>query len=103
MTAKRYIDIYEAYDRFYEGERIREDQWDYSVVPVNASLMKEKYDISFGKDIIPTDPDLCDRLFLAGVDMLLTTGFYNTDLGGVCASLKRIFGQRRGQAICLCR
>ena len=83
MTAKRYIDIYEAYDRFYDGERIREDQWDYSIVPVNASQMKEKYDISFGPDIIPTDEDLCERLFLAGVDMLLTTGFYNTDLGRV--------------------
>ena len=83
MTAKRYIDIYEAYDRFYDGERIREDQWDYSIVPMNASQMKEKYDISFGPDIIPTDEDLCERLFLAGVDMLLTTGFYNTDLGRV--------------------
>ena len=83
MTAKRYVDIYEAYDRFYEGKRVREDQWDYSIVPTNASLMKEKYDISFGPDIIPTDEDLCERLFLAGVDMLLTTGFYNPDLGRV--------------------
>ena len=83
MTAKRYVDIYEAYDRFYEGKRVREDQWDYSIVPTNASLMKEKYDISFGPDIIPTDDDLCERLFLAGVDMLLTTGFYNPDLGRV--------------------
>lgn len=83
MTAKKYVDIYEAYDRFYEGERVREDQWDYTIVPMNASLMREKYDISFGPDIIPTDPDLCERLFLAGVDMLLTTGFYNSDLGRV--------------------
>ena len=45
--------------------------------------MKEKYGISFGPDIIPTDDDLCERLFLAGVDMLLTTGFYNPDLGRV--------------------
>lgn len=83
MTAKRYVDIYEAYDRFFEGERMREDQWDYVTVPNNAAAMKEKYKISFGKDIIPTDPDLCERLFLAGVDMLLTTGFYNTDLGRI--------------------
>ena len=83
MTAKRYIDIYEAYDRFYEGERVREDQWDFSIVPTNAAKMKEKYDISIGPDIIPDDPDLCDRLFLAGVDMLLTTGFYNPDIGRI--------------------
>lgn len=37
MTAKRYVDIYEAYDRFFEGERMREDLWDYTVVPNNAS------------------------------------------------------------------
>ena len=83
MTAKKYVDIDEAYDRFYEGERVREDQWDYTIVPNNATMIKEKYDISFGPDIIPTDPDLTDRLFLAGMDMLLTTGFYNTDLGRV--------------------
>lgn len=83
MTAKRYVDIYEAYDRFFEGERMREDLWDYTVVPNNASQMKEKYDIKFGKEIVPTDEDLCERLFLAGIEMLLNTGFYNTDLGRV--------------------
>ena len=83
MTAKRYVDIFEAYDRFLAGERVPEDQWDYVVVPGNATRMKEKYKIRFGKDIIPTDPDLNERLFLAGVDMLLTTGFYNSDLGRV--------------------
>ena len=75
MTAKRYVDIYEAYDRFFEGERMREDLWDYTVVPNNASQMKEKYDIKFGKEIVPTDEDLCERLFLAGIEMLsYTTG-----------------------------
>ncbi len=83
MTAKRYVDIYEAYDRFFEGERVREDQWDYSIVPTNVSRMKEKYHIKFSDDIIPTDEDLCERLFLAGVELLLETGFYNTDLGRV--------------------
>ncbi len=83
MTAKKYIDIYEAYDRFLKGERVREDQWDYNIVPTNAALMKEKYKIEFSRDIIPTDEDLCERLFLAGIEMLLTTGFFNTDLGRV--------------------
>ncbi len=83
MTAKKYIDIYEAYDRFFQGDRMREDQWDYTVVPNNAAQMKEKYDIHFTDEIIPTDEDLCERLFLAGIEMLLNTGFYNTDLGRV--------------------
>lgn len=83
MTAKRYVDIFEAYDRFLAGERLQEDQWDYVVVPNNASRMKEKYKIKFGREIIPTDQDLCERLFLAGVDMLLTTGIFNADIGRV--------------------
>ncbi len=83
MTAKKYINIFEAYDRFFEGERVREDQWDYNIVPSNVAQMKEKYNIRFTKDIIPTDEDLCERLFLAGMEMLLNTGFYNSDLGRV--------------------
>lgn len=83
MVAKKRLDIYEAYDRFYDGEKVREDLWDYTIIPSNAIAMKEKYNISFGNEIIPTDLDLCDRLFMAGVDMLLTTGMYNYDLGRV--------------------
>ena len=80
MTAKRYVDIFEAYDRFFKGERVTENDWDYNIVPKAAADIKEKFNISFGRDIIPTDEDLCERLFLADIDMLLTTGFYNTDL-----------------------
>jgi len=83
VTAKRYIDIFEAYDRFLAGERVPEEEWDLNIVPGNVAKMKEKYKIKFGKELIPTDQDLCERLFLAGLDMLLTTGFYNSDLGRV--------------------
>ena len=83
MTASRPVDIFEAYSRFNTGKRVREDQWDYITVPTNALAMKEKYQISFGDTIIPEDEDLSDRLFHAGLDMLITTGFYNTNLGRV--------------------
>lgn len=83
MTAPRPIDIFEAYTRFNTGKRVREDLWDYVTVPNNALAMKEKYKINFGSGIIPTDDDLSDRLFHAGMEMLETTGFYNTNLGRV--------------------
>ena len=83
MAVKKALDIYDTYDRFYKGKRVREDSWDYVVIPTNALAMKEKYNIEFSNDIIPEDGDLCERLFLAGVEMLVTTGFYNTDLGRV--------------------
>ncbi len=81
MVARRYVDIFESYDRFTEGTKISESDWDYIVIPNNAALMKDRYDLDFDGLIIPEDQDLIDRLFLAGVDMLLTTGIYNTDLG----------------------
>jgi len=81
MTAPRYVDVFDTYNRFVSGDRIQEKDWDFYVVPNNASLMKRRYNISFGTDIIPEDQDLVDRLFVAGIDMLLSTGIYNFDTG----------------------
>jgi methylamine---corrinoid protein Co-methyltransferase len=83
MTALRPLDVFEAYSRFNSGKKVREDTWDYVTVPTNALAMKEKYDINFGTNIIPEDGGLSDRLFQAGLDMLITTGFYNTNLGRI--------------------
>ena len=80
MASRKYVDVFEAYDRFSEGTRVSEEVWDYEIIPHNARLMRQRYDINFSRDeIIPTDADLIDRLFLAGVDMLMTTGIFNPD------------------------
>jgi methylamine--corrinoid protein Co-methyltransferase len=81
MVAPRALDVYETFDRFASGKKVREDTWDYVTIPTNALAMKEKYNINFDNRIIPEDDDLADRLFLAGVEMLACTGFYNTNLG----------------------
>lgn len=81
MVAQKALDIYESFDRFVSGKKVREDTWDYVIIPTNALAMKEKYNINFDNRIVPEDDDLSDRLFLAGVDMLVRTGFYNTNLG----------------------
>ena len=83
MTARRYVDVFEAYDRFIAGPRLSENDWDYKVVPEAASVMKERHSVKFTRDTVPEDPDLIDNLFLAGVDMLLQTGLYNSDMGRV--------------------
>jgi len=77
------LNVYGTYDRFVQGQRVPEKEWDYQIIPRNAHIMKERYDISFGDEFIPEDADLADRLFIAGVDMLVTTGIYNPDLGTV--------------------
>ena len=46
-------------------------------------MMKERHSVKFTRDTVPEDPDLIDNLFLAGVDMLLQTGLYNSDMGRV--------------------
>ena len=83
MTAARPINIFETYERSKKGAKVAEAEWDYQVIPQNLAKLKEKYKIKFGKDIIPEDKDLKDRLFQAGLEMLVTTGVYNQDLGRV--------------------
>ena len=75
------IGTLEAFKRFNEGKKVTDSHWDYDIIPKNLQILKEKYRIRFGKDIIPDDRDLTDRLFKAGVEMLTTTGFYCPDIG----------------------
>jgi methylamine--corrinoid protein Co-methyltransferase len=83
MVVSKPISVFEAYDRFLDGKKTREDIWDYVTVPNNAAMIKNKYGIEFGRNIIPEDKDEMSQLFDAGVEMLVTTGFYNPDLGTV--------------------
>jgi len=83
LAPARPITVYDAYERFMKGKKMTEADWDYKVIPTNAAAMKEKYNIKFGKEIVPEDKDLKNRLFQAGMDMLATTGIFNSDLGRV--------------------
>ncbi|MCL2786452.1 MAG: monomethylamine:corrinoid methyltransferase, partial [Methanomassiliicoccaceae archaeon] len=83
MAAPKAVSIFEAHDRFQNGEKVREDVWDYTVIPSNAALLKGKYELNFGKNIIPEDRDTANRLFSAGVEMLVISGFFNPDVGRV--------------------
>jgi len=83
MVASKPISIFEAHDRFANGKKTREDTWDYVTVPNNATAIKNKYKLEFGRKIIPEDKDDMNRLFSAGVEMLVETGFFNPDLGKV--------------------
>ena len=83
MVLKGSVDIFEAYDRFSKGTKMAENAWDVKVIAKNAQTMKKRYNISFGGNIVPENMELVDRLFLAGVDMLITSGIYNRDSGTV--------------------
>jgi methylamine--corrinoid protein Co-methyltransferase len=83
MACARAVNIFETYERSKHGEKVLEADWDYKIIPANLAKMKDKYKIKFGKEMIPEDKDLKNRLFQAGMEMLATTGVYNADLGRV--------------------
>ena len=83
MAAQRALTITDVYDRFVKGKKVKAEDWDYKVTPENLTALKQKYNLSFGKDIIPEDKEVKENLFNAGLEMLVTTGFYCQDLGRV--------------------
>lgn len=80
MAADRPLSIFDVYDRFAKGKKTDEAEWDYVTIPTNATALKEKYKLNFGKNIVPEDKNTMNSLFLAGLEMLVGTGFYNSDL-----------------------
>jgi methylamine--corrinoid protein Co-methyltransferase len=83
MAATRPLTICDVYDRFRKGKKVPESDWDYTIIPQNATALKEKYKLNFGSKVIPEDEKTKNDLFQAGLEMLVSTGFYNQDLGRV--------------------
>jgi len=80
MAATRALTIPDVYERFVKGKKTDESEWDYTTIPQNATALKNKYKLNFGKKFIPEDKQEMNALFNAGLEMLVKTGFYNVDL-----------------------
>lgn len=79
------VGVFETYDRMRSGPKTTEKEWDEVLTFKNAHALKEKYKLQFDRSkIVPTDNDLCDRLFRAGVELLTTMGYVNMDTNRVC-------------------
>ena len=78
MATERALTIFDVYDRFAKGKKVSEEEWDYNIIPTNAGELKKKYKLNFGKNIIPEDKATMNNLFNAGLEMLVTTGFFNS-------------------------
>jgi methylamine--corrinoid protein Co-methyltransferase len=84
MAATRPLTVTDVYERFVKGKKVKVEDWDYKVIPENLTALKEKYNIKIENDsIIPEDEELINNLFQAGLEMLVTTGYYCQDLGRV--------------------
>jgi methylamine--corrinoid protein Co-methyltransferase len=80
MATARPLTICDVYDGFLAGKKLTEDEWDYDIIPTNATKLKDKYKLNFGKNMVPEDKSTMNNLFAAGLEMLVSTGFYNSDL-----------------------
>ncbi len=78
-SIEKALTVYETYLRSERGPKVTENVWDNKIVPNAAAALKEKYEISFGDEFIPTDPDIKKRLFQAGMELLVSVGIYNVD------------------------
>jgi len=84
MAVREKGDVFESYERALSGPKMDEQEWDRKVIPQTAKKLKEKYGLKFDKGKInPTDDDVLDRLFQAGLEMLATCGTYCTETGRV--------------------
>ena len=82
MAVTRALTIPDVYERFVKGKKVKVEDWDYQITPQNLTALKEKYKIKIERDqIVPEDKDMINRLFQAGLEMLVTTGYYCQDLG----------------------
>lgn len=84
MPNPQKVGVLEAYARATTGPRVPENDWDYKIIPQTATRLKQKYGIKMDKKkMIPTDKELIDNLFRAGLEMLVECGVYCMDTGRV--------------------
>ena len=84
MAFKEKVGVFETYDRARTGPRVDEKEWDRKITFKTANKLKEKYNLKFDRSkIIPTDTDMIDRLYQAGLEMLVEMGVFCMDTGRV--------------------
>lgn len=84
MALAKTLTVFDIYDRAKAGTKMEEKEWDTKIIPQTAAKLKKKYNIKMDKTvIIPTDEELINNLFKAGLEMLVECGIYCIDTGRV--------------------
>lgn len=84
MALAKNLTVYDIYDRAKTGPKVEEKEWDYKIISQTATKLKKKYGIKMDKKVIvPTDKELINKLFKAGMEMLVECGVYCMDTGRV--------------------
>jgi len=75
------IDFWDAAKRSETGPYIKEEDFDRKITQVAGKIVKKhgiKYD---PENVIPTDDDLADRVYQAGLELFLELGIFCKDTG----------------------
>lgn len=83
MTFSRSLDVYEFYERAKKGQKMSQDDWDLMTIPMKSMELKQKYNLDFKNEYIPTDKGMMENLFKAGFEMLFECGIFCTDTSRV--------------------
>lgn len=84
MAIPKALTVFDIYERAKTGPKVEEKEWDFKTIPQMATKLKKKYNIKMDKkQIIPTDKELINNLFKAGLEMLVECGVYCIDTGRV--------------------
>lgn len=77
MVRERRVTPIMAYKRSLSGPKIKEQEWDFKIIPEATKKLVKEYDIKIDRNTIIPDKDLADRIFEAGVRLLMEVGVYN--------------------------
>lgn len=84
MTIPKALTVFDVYEKAKTGPKLDEKEWDFKIIPQTAARLKKKYGIKMDKkQIIPTDRELINNLFQAGLEMLVECGVYCIDTNRV--------------------
>ena len=93
MAITNKLTVFDVYERAKSGPKVDENDWDFKIIPQTASKLKKTYGITMDKKtIIPTDKELINNLFQAGLDMLVECGIY-------CIDTKRVIKYSREEVL----
>ncbi len=78
---RNYLEIAQ---RAETGPKVEKANWDFDYIVEMTREVVDKYQLSWDADTLtPDDPDLADRVFNAGRDLIIKTGVYSLTHGRV--------------------
>jgi methylamine--corrinoid protein Co-methyltransferase len=74
----------EVLDRSKTGQEVSKETWDMDHIVLPVRNLVKKHNLTWDKaHAVPQDNDLIDRLFLAGMELALTSGIYCMNTGHI--------------------